>query len=349
MPMKVLSASTLFRRLTRSRGVWLFVCLATACTDGDVVGVDRGTDMTGGANPAGNPLAGAGLYVDPSNHAAQTALAWRTTRPADAALMERVGRAPQAVWFGGWNADITTAVASVASTANDLGQLPVLVAYNIPQRDCGQYSAGGVNSADAYRAWIRGLADGLVGRKAVVILEPDALAGMDCLDANDRATRTSLLADAINVLKGNLQTYVYLDAGHARWHAASAIAQRLTAANIARADGFSLNVSNFIATDESVSYGASVSALIGGKHFVIDTSRNGQGSNGEWCNPAGRGLGIMPTTSTGHTLADALLWIKRPGESDGTCNGGPTAGAWWADYALGLAVRATPATMIASN
>jgi hypothetical protein len=29
-----------------------------------------------------------------------------------------------------------------------------------------------------------------------------------------------------------------------------------------------------------------------------------------------------------------------PGESDGTCNGGPAAGQWWADYALGLAKRA---------
>jgi cellulase/cellobiase CelA1 len=36
----------------------------------------------------------------------------------------------------------------------------------------------------------------------------------------------------------------------------------------------------------------------------------------------------------------SYFWIKRPGESDGTCNGGPPAGQWWADYALGLAQRA---------
>ena len=47
-----------------------------------------------------------------------------------------------------------------------------------------------------------------------------------------------------------------------------------------------------------------------------------------------------PTASTGDPNADAFLWIKHPGESDGACNGGPVAGTWWADYALGLAQRA---------
>ncbi|WP_443063670.1 glycoside hydrolase family 6 protein [Streptomyces sp. NBC_00663] len=32
-----------------------------------------------------------------------------------------------------------------------------------------------------------------------------------------------------------------------------------------------------------------------------------------WCNPPGRALGVPPTTSTGHRLLDAYLWIKRPG------------------------------------
>ena len=35
-----------------------------------------------------------------------------------------------------------------------------------------------------------------------------------------------------------------------------------------------------------------------------------------------------------------FLWIKRPGESDGPCHGGPAAGTWWPEYALGLAQRA---------
>ncbi|MFI2791482.1 glycoside hydrolase family 6 protein, partial [Kitasatospora sp. NPDC018614] len=44
-----------------------------------------------------------------------------------------------------------------------------------------------------------------------------------------------------------------------------------------------------------------------------------------------------PTTRTADPLVDAYLWIKRPGESDGTCKGGPKAGQWWETYALELA------------
>src|SRR6185312_9877850 len=104
-----------------------------------------------------------------------------------------------------------------------------------------------------------------------------------------------------------------------------------------KAAGFSLNVSNFIDTPQNISYGTKISELTNGAHFVIDTSRNGSGSNGEWCNPSDRSLGssptLLPTLSTGNNLVDAFLWIKVPGESDGNCNGGPNAGAWWPEYA----------------
>ncbi len=59
-----------------------------------------------------------------------------------------------------------------------------------------------------------------------------------------------------------------------------------------------------------------------------------------WCNPSGEALGAQPTAATGDASVDAYFWVKRPGESDGTCNGGPAAGAFWTDYALGLAQRA---------
>ena len=115
------------------------------------------------------------------------------------------------------------------------------------------------------------------------------------------------------------------------------MAEHLRRSALDQADGFALNVSNFIPTPESIRYGERISALVGGKHFIIDTSRNGAGGNGEWCNPRGQALGAMPTTRPGNPLVDAFLWIKQPGESDGTCNGGPKAGKWWPEYALELA------------
>lgn len=73
---------------------------------------------------------------------------------------------------------------------------------------------------------------------------------------------------------------------------------------------------------------------------MIDTSRNGLGATNELFNPPGRALGSPPGVRTGHAQVDAFLWVKNPGESDGTANGGPVAGQWWAEYALGLAERA---------
>ena len=63
-------------------------------------------------------------------------------------------------------------------------------------------------------SWIRAFAAGLAGRRAVVILEPDALAQLDCLTADKQAERLALLRDAVSVLSG-AHAIVYLDAGHA--------------------------------------------------------------------------------------------------------------------------------------
>jgi endoglucanase len=218
----------------------------------------------------------------------------------------------------------------------------VLVAYNIPQRDCGLYSAGGSASADAYRTWIRALAAGIGTRSAAVLLEPDALAGIDCLSAADRDRRLALLRDAVTVLAALPRVSVYLDGGHPQWQPASTMAARLLSAGVADAQGFFLNVSAFVSSADNAAYGTDLAAQVGGKHFVVDTSRNGLGPapGGEWCNPPGRALGVRPSVATGVWRQDANLWVKHPGESDGPCNGGPAAGQWWADYALGLAQRA---------
>jgi endoglucanase len=289
---------------------------------------------------ATNPFSGARFFIDPNSNARRQADAWRSSRPADAAQMDKIAGQPQADWFGDWSGDIQSAVSGRVAAIRADGALPVLVAYDIPLRDCGSYSAGGASSPDAYRSWVRSFAAGLGTGRSVVILEPDALAGMDCLSAADQQTRLALLADAASVLSSHPGTYAYIDAGHSRWHSADEMASRLRSAGVSQAQGFSLNVSNTFATGDERTYGDAISTAIGGKHFVIDTSRNGLGSNGDWCNPGGRALGDRPTASTGDPAADAYFWIKRPGESDGTCNGGPTAGAWWPDYALGLAQRA---------
>ena len=251
--------------------------------------------------------------------------------------MDKIAQHSQAQWLGSWSGDIYTAVSNAVATVSATGARPVFVAYNIPQRDCGGYSSGGT-TADGYKTWISALANGLGTSHAVIVLEPDALTQLSCLNSTDQATRISLIQYAIVALKAK-GAVVYLDGGHSAWKSATDQAALLTRASVAAADGFFLNVSNFQYTSSSISYGKAISALIGGKHFIIDTSRNGQGPTADnaWCNPPGRGLGAASTTFTADPLVDAYLWVKAPGESDGTCNGAPSAGSWMADYALGLA------------
>lgn len=333
----------------RAIGAAVMLGVTAACGAADAIGpADVPTDVAsarkprdGGTPPSsGSALATFQLFVSPTSRALTQADLWRTSRPADADYMSRVGAHPVARWLNEWTGDVTTSVNNELTVAAVGGRVPVFVAYNIPYRDCGSYSAGGASRADAYRAWIRGFADGFRGRKAVVVLEPDALAGISCLAADRQEERYLLLREAVTTL-GNAGAIVYLDAGHPRWLTTETAAARLAKAGIDRAQGFSLNVSNFVATSENVTYGNALSSRVGGKRYIIDTSRNGLGpaAGNVWCNPDGRALGELPTTQSAHALVDALLWVKVPGESDGTCNGGPNAGAWWGDYALGLAMR----------
>jgi endoglucanase len=289
----------------------------------------------------GDPFEGAKFFVDPDSNATHQARDWRLLRPFDAMAIDRIARRSQADWFGDWNRAIGAEVRARVTQVRNAGALPVLVAYNIPNRDCGGHSAGGKRSGRAYLRWIRKVARGIGKGRAAVILEPDAVAAAGCLSSRGQRKRLSLLSRATKLLKRRSGASVYIDAGHSGWNSAALTAKRLGKAGIRHARGFSLNVSNFRNTATELAYGRQVGNHLGGKHFVIDTSRNGLGPSpdGQWCNSPGRALGQPPTAATADPLADAYLWIKSPGESDGPCNGGPPAGVWWPDYALGLAER----------
>jgi endoglucanase len=287
----------------------------------------------------GNPLQGKRLWVNPDAAQVKQASEWARSRAPDAALMRAMAAQPQAVWLGDWNRDVRGDVDRFLTRAG--GSLVVFVVYNIPHRDCGLYSRGGAGDAAAYRRWVLEIARGVRGRPSAFIIEPDALAAGDCLTLTLRDERQTLVREAVDALK-KAGGAVYVDAGHAAWKSARDMAPRLQRGGISLADGFSLNVSNFQPTASSIAFGNALSSLVGGLHYVIDTGRNGASVAGqtEWCNPAGAALGPYPTTDTRVPLADAYLWIKTPGQSDGTCNGGPRAGEWWPDYALGLAKKA---------
>lgn len=333
-------------RPVRAFAALLILALALGCTAGQPSGDDRNQLVRVNAEATVPASLGTGFHVDPDSAAARQVRAWeRDGRTADAKLLRRISDRPMAVWPSHDDpaGDILPAVAGAAAS----GTTAVLVLYNIPHRDCGLHSRGGAPDAAAYRRYVDDFATAVGSHRAVVVLEPDALPHVvsDCTPAVHHQERYGLLRNAVTRLKAQPGVRVYLDAGNAGWISDPArMVRPLERAGVAQADGFALNVSNFHTDAASVAYGTRLSQALDGAHFVVDSSRNGNGPppDGAWCNPPGRALGRAPTAATGEPLVDAFLWVKRPGESDGPCLGGPPAGRWWPSYALDL-VRNSPA------
>jgi endoglucanase len=353
----------------------------------------------------------------------------------NASLISRMTKTSQAVWFeGGTPDEVREEVRSTMQAAARQKARAILVVYNIPFRDCAQFSAGGATNVDEYLAWIDGFVAGIGSGPATVILEPDGLGiipyytpiGSSTMEwcqppegnpATAAADRFLMLNEAVDRIGALPNVRVYLDGTHSAWLSSGDAAHRLDQAGVQRADGFFLNVSNYRLTEHLVKYGSWISKCLafannpeeGGwrlghydwcasqyfpanpndfstwhlsdewydanlgsavptAHYVIDTSRNGQGpwtppagvypDPQDWCNPPGRGLGPRPTTATGDPLIDAYLWVKTPGESDGECTRGlgpagttvdpewgvvdPGAGDWFPQQALQLVQLADP-------
>ena len=287
-------------------------------------------------NESNKAIFGDGLYVQPDSLAARAATSLRADGKHDAAdAAEEIAKTPVAIWLGDQYSvkEVARVVKRNVAAAEEKGVTPVFVLYAIPHRDCGDYSAGGWTAAE-YPVWTQAVATALEGHRAAVMVEPDSLAMLsNCPGEED--VRIPLIKKAVEQLKA-AKVPAYLDAGNSHWVQPSVIASRLKKAGIADARGFFTNVASFYPVDDERSFASKVSALTDDSHYVIDVSRNGQGWKGTWCNPSGTGLGQDPHVASGDSALDALLWIKTPGISDGTCNGGPAAGVWYSSYAMQL-------------
>jgi endoglucanase len=323
-------------------GAALVIAGCSSSDDGDE------PDQKAGAGISQQPKETDPFWVNPDGNAAEQMAAFeKAGKKEDAEQIRKIAQQPTGEWIGPENPE--QEARGYTEAADKAGRTALLVLYSIPHRDCGQYSQGGAADGNAYRTWIDGVAKGIGDRSATVILEPDAILHLvnNCTPEEYHEERYDLLKGAIGKLKSLKSTKVYLDAGNAGWGHPDQIFEPLKWAGIDQADGFSVNVSNFYTTKDSIAYGKQLSSKVGNKPFVIDTSRNGNGPytkgnpDERWCNPPGRALGEEPTTKTGDPLVDAYVWVKRPGESDGECKGGPKAGEWWADYALKLAKAST--------
>ncbi|MFC8453298.1 glycoside hydrolase family 6 protein [Kitasatospora sp. NPDC057223] len=387
--------------------------LAVTATLTAVAGLAAAPASAAGQANARSLPADSRFFVDPGSKAATQAVTdLKAGDLAGAVAMAKLASQPVAQWFTGTAdpAQTTREMATLQAKAALQHRTPVAVAYNIPGRDCSQYSAGGAATSAEYATWVDALAKGIGSHRTVVVLEPDGLAlspsscGGTAAQQADRLAETNAAVDRLERQSGAL---VYLDGGHSSWQNVGTQAQLLNDAGVQRAQGFFLNVSNYQTDADLTRYGTQVAkcswylrstpgAAAGDcanqywpaadadawyashvpadaklPHFVIDTSRNGQGpwtpaasypDAQTWCNPPARGLGVRPTANTGVPLLDAFLWIKVPGESDGSCTRGtagpadpeygavdPAAGAWWPAQALSLVEHASPALSFGSG
>ena len=280
--MNVLNGHLLLRRATFAAGVAVVVgALGVAPI---VASAAPSSPSTGRTLPANTRF-----YVPPPAQGSlqQVAQLLRSHQFKDAALIAAMEATPQAVWLTGETAAEAALPGNLGSQQADFQvrqhvqqtmfgaalerAVPVLVAYNVPGRDCSQYSAGGAPSDAAYDAWINSLAQGLGNGKAVIILEPDALANLptDCSAAYQAAnptitntTRVDDVAYGVQKLEQDPNADVYLDSGHSAWQAVGTIAETLVAADVQQSQGFFLNVSNYQYPTNNVYYGTWVSSCI---------------------------------------------------------------------------------------
>lgn len=222
-----------------------------------------------GSGPTSEPR----LYVDWSSSTVEAAQAL-TGQARDDAL--QLAAFPSARWFtSGTPEQVGSQVDAYVSAAQAEGAVPVLVAYNLPYRDCSQYSAGGAADTAAYTAWIDAFAAGIGDREAVVVVEPDGLGIIPwyttvngdsewCKPAEaDPATaatnRFVQLNHAVDALAALPAASVYLDGTHNGWLGVGDSADRLIKAGVERADGFFLNASNYQPTEKVQRYAGWVS------------------------------------------------------------------------------------------
>ncbi len=221
------------------------------------------------------------FYVAKRNQGAIEQIAELTSSgdKASADLIRVMIDTPQSVWFTvGDPQSVQQAVKNTVQRAAGKGTVPVLVAYNLPFRDCAQFSAGGATTVEEYVAWIDGFAAGIGDQEVVVILEPDGLGIIPWysnLDGNlewcqpteadpDTAAeeRFFMLNYAVDAVKAQPNASIYLDGTHSAWLNVGDASDRLVKAGVDRADGFYLNVSNYQFTANLVQYGTWISKCI---------------------------------------------------------------------------------------
>ena len=275
-------------------------------------------------------------------------------------LLEKIAREPSAVrisaYSGGGSppavyASVRRLYCSVLSA--DPGSVPIISTYFLHAVLGACSSTAQIDAyAPRFRAQINAIAAGVADNPAVFVAEADATGSSSCMaEHGSLGAWESLMRYEDRTLEALPHTAVYMEGGYSDANSAAYAAKVLNAAGVRQIQGFFTNDTHLQWTSHELAYAEAVSKLTGGAHFIINTASNGRGpllnphprAEGieALCNPPGRGLGIPDTTDPGLSPdLDALLWTSPPGNSSGTCNGGPASGTFWVAGAEALAANA---------
>jgi endoglucanase len=234
----------------------------------------------------------------------------------------------------------------------DPGTIPVFTTYFLHPVLGGCATRSQISAAGpAFRRRINEMAAAVARRPAVFLLEIDGLGSSDCMQkiGSLGLWEADLKYEAMK-MASLPHTVVYLEGGYSDSNGPRYTARALNAAGVRKIQGFFTNDTHLNWTIGEIHWAQKISAMTGGADFIVNTAQNGNGplrphnraENGNeiLCNPPGRAMGPVPTTTTGFAHADAYLWTGPPGNSSGHCHGGPNPGTFWPARAIVLASRA---------
>jgi endoglucanase len=235
----------------------------------------------------------------------------------------------------------------------DPGSVPILLTDFLHQSLGGCASAGQINSyMPLFEQRVNAVVAGTGNRPAVYLLELDGIGSSTCIFKHKSSGNAweAALKYEVDKFATLPHAVVYVEAGYSDAQSPSYTAKILNKIDIRKIRGFFTNDTHNAWTINEVHWGEKISRKTHGAHFIVDTAQNGEGPKlnphpskqgiEDLCNPPGRGLGPRTTTATGFPDVDAYMWTHIPGNSTGTCNGGPSGGLFFPTYAEGLASRA---------
>jgi cellulose 1,4-beta-cellobiosidase len=191
------------------------------------------TPATGEAAPAKNPFDGAEFYLDPEY--AKKIASTKAKDPAVKAMLAKMKKFPTGLWL-----DRIAALEQLPKWLDDAAKqskkkkkkpvVPVVVVYDLPNRDCSAKASAGELSVEQggeerYRKeFIDPIAEQFSKRadqRIVVVLEPDSLPNVVTNLSVEKCAKSELIykhSIAYAISKLSLpNVYIYVDAAHAGW------------------------------------------------------------------------------------------------------------------------------------